>query len=449
MPRSLEEELNAMRNDLKLRGLEKENALLLAWRATHLDASRKACETDAVLAEELEIVRMKTELEMLRRERELRMERMGLDTKVMRRKREEEDDGVESSKAPMFVDEDVAVTLPPDDTEIEKSRALKRAKGVHGETRDISHRHSQPSSSTPPTPSTSSGLSRDNSTLSSYSHRSPKTPPDAHYESITKKHIVISNSEVDHIGNGRPQALKPSTTAGSPFQSYFSAFQCSPILVDSAHFLAPVTRSDLRSIFGGSLMTTRVAHSRDLNFLHARVINLPFLPTAPGAPGLVFYCGGERSEWPAREELFVNLANRKQIPTAYKYMGTYEHVDLPRELRTLTRKKWLALPYHTRAQWGRYIARVKTHDARLVRARTFLRTRNHGEEPSIEEVAETYGKAEAEDANDMVVRTEYDCGRERLSVFGLRCMGYNEQLVDTIKSKLVELQDQRGEEDDD
>ncbi|KAH9935935.1 uncharacterized protein BXZ73DRAFT_45411, partial [Epithele typhae] len=179
-----------------------------------------------------------------------------------------------------------------------------------------------------------------------------------------------------------------------------------------------VTRNQLSGRFGGSPMEMfpkpkaedLARHGRD-NFLCINPVWNPHAPLRPGHTGLLFVM---REIHPIKQALFVRLQLNK-----WQYMGDYE---LP-SFTPLSAERWLALPQDSKKTWVKSV--MKKEWAKPIRARISLRI-SLGREPMQDEVDGAMERSVK--ITDKDVAAALNDGSERIRVWTLKCVGYDEEL---------------------
>ncbi|KAF7978747.1 hypothetical protein HWV62_44762 [Athelia sp. TMB] len=142
-------------------------------------------------------------------------------------------------------------------------------------------------------------------------------------------------------------------------------------------------------------------------------------PMIAGAAGLMFSPNGVDNNGTQQANKTVRLVITKlpQQPVIWLYVGQYLELPAP----SLTRDEWLSQKLRVKQTWAQDI--LKKGWGRIVRTRVFLR-KHLGREPTLKEVEE-YNDEVTVTADE--IREDFDQGKERLGVFVLKPVGYNEE----------------------
>ncbi|KAF9646086.1 hypothetical protein BDM02DRAFT_3189147 [Thelephora ganbajun] len=116
----------------------------------------------------------------------------------------------------------------------------------------------------------------------------------------------------------------------------------------------------------------------------------------------------------------------------YRYFGLYDRVWIER----VSRDEWLSQSDKVRKSWAERVR--STTNGKSTRARVFLR-RRFGREPTLAEVV----KHEEDEnlkrlVNESQIMEDFNSGIENLTIWGLKCVGYNYDLEQHLADHLLE-----------
>ncbi|KAJ7735115.1 hypothetical protein DFH07DRAFT_754084, partial [Mycena maculata] len=190
-----------------------------------------------------------------------------------------------------------------------------------------------------------------------------------------------------------------------------------------------VRRDFMRIHYGGNHQSTFPAISEEnytktghRNFMYPNLVQNPESPMIPGAPGLFLNAAGRS----ARESEVKWASGTYKVLTRlgthdFLYMGEYEI----RPADSLTRAEWTDQAPAMRNRWSTKLA--KKDWGRITRTRIGLR-RQLKRNPTwaeVEAATETAQKFTYITASD--ISKAFDKGEERLAVWTMKCVGYDEQ----------------------
>ncbi|KAJ7174450.1 hypothetical protein C8R46DRAFT_90093 [Mycena filopes] len=202
------------------------------------------------------------------------------------------------------------------------------------------------------------------------------------------------------------------------------------------------TRRDFMSItFGGNRQSTfpsiaRESYTRTGHryLMYPSLVQNPDAPMIPGAPGLFLNASG----WPARESnaKWANGTYNLKVLTRlaahdFLYMGEYAI----RPSDSLTQAEWNLQPQNMRTRWCSKLA--KKDWGRMTRCRITLRAR-HERNPTrkeVEKAMKTKRKFSHITADD--IAKAFNSGEERLAVWTMKCVGYDEQFQRDIVRQMT------------
>ncbi|KAJ7031157.1 hypothetical protein C8F04DRAFT_709302 [Mycena alexandri] len=210
-----------------------------------------------------------------------------------------------------------------------------------------------------------------------------------------------------------------------------------------AHLMHVSARRDFMSIYyGGDCQSTfppitAESYTRTgyRYFMYPNLVQNPDAPMIPGAPGLFLYAAG----WSANEcnkEWATKAYNLKVLTRLgthdFLYMGEYAI----RPSDSLTQAEWMA---QTQAMQKRWCTKLAKKDWGLMtRTRIALR-RQLGRDATFKEVAKSL-KAKQKflsiTADD--IAKAFNNGDERLAVWTMKCVGYDEQFQRDVVQKITD-----------
>ncbi|KAG6910185.1 hypothetical protein DXG01_012634 [Tephrocybe rancida] len=190
-----------------------------------------------------------------------------------------------------------------------------------------------------------------------------------------------------------------------------------------------VPRRFTSDVYGGSLELVFPKIGKDKRALHPwrgfMFINHdlnPYAPQRAGHPGLFYRTGQDVVLKEYRFFIRVQCANRN----VWLYLGQYELVPST----PLTPEEWVANKDKTKETWMKRVITVE--DYLHIRVRISLR-KTLGREPTAEEVDECDGSGiTLED-----IRLAYDKGEERILVWVMKCVGYDEAFQREMQEKFA------------
>ncbi|KAK7053784.1 hypothetical protein R3P38DRAFT_2852129 [Favolaschia claudopus] len=157
-------------------------------------------------------------------------------------------------------------------------------------------------------------------------------------------------------------------------------------------------------------------------FMYPNLIQNPDSPRIPGAPGLFMAAIGR----PAKESTVEWTSHTYKVLTRLGtndnlYMGEY----IIRPADSLTKEEWTAQTPAMRNRWCKKLA--KKDWGTITRTRIALR-RRFGREPTFEEVDESIAANQKyREINATDISQGFHHGEERLAVWTMKCVGYDEQ----------------------
>ncbi|KAI0753223.1 hypothetical protein C8Q80DRAFT_1267640 [Daedaleopsis nitida] len=228
----------------------------------------------------------------------------------------------------------------------------------------------------------------------------------------------------------QPPALPSPTSPTSPQRNYrlAGAATFEVAVADPALLRVAVNRKQTSSIFGGSYLPMCV-RTAGRDFLYPRVDMNPLLPRAAGRPGLI-YRGGDGPGWHWKgdvQTLFVGVRNGE-----YKYFGEYRMALAA----PLSAEEYCALSYELKKKWAKGMtSKSKYKDIRV----RIMTRRDKGREATAEEIARVVAnkrdkyddKLTIDDIIDVYTR-----GEERLFVWRMECVNFDEAFLKGLVSKL-------------
>ncbi|PIL29267.1 hypothetical protein GSI_09317 [Ganoderma sinense ZZ0214-1] len=199
----------------------------------------------------------------------------------------------------------------------------------------------------------------------------------------------------------------------------FAVHPYNPALLQST-----LSRKRFSELLGGNTMRMCVPLGAR-NFLFPTLKQNPRLPASPGLPGLLFRANVE-AEWRGDvQTVFVGVRGAE-----YRYVGEYR---LTRG-EPLGVEEYRALGAPMRRKWANGV--VKKSKFKDIRVRIRAR-REHGREATVEEVAVAVAdkddKCEVSEEN---VMQAYQSGQERLLVWRMQCVGFDEAFLADLVRKL-------------
>ncbi|KAI0693702.1 hypothetical protein C8T65DRAFT_744640 [Cerioporus squamosus] len=218
--------------------------------------------------------------------------------------------------------------------------------------------------------------------------------------------------------SGRDAAVKSGRLAGLvPYNVALS---------DPSLSRVPVNRKQMGNIYGGSLMRMCV-RTAGRDFLFPGLDMNPFLPRAAGTPGLLIR-SNDALPWKGDvQTVFVGLR-----PGEYVYCGQYRL----QRTEALSAAEYRALSSKVKRKWAAGL--VNKPKFKDVRVRVATR-RDHGREPTFQEIAAVV--ADRSDAykghvSEQDIIRAYERGEERLLMWKMECVGYDEEFLKELVSKL-------------
>nr|VWO99479.1 Cytochrome P450 monooxygenase BOT1 (EC (Botrydial biosynthesis cluster protein 1) (Calcineurin-dependent protein 5) [Ganoderma boninense] len=266
-----------------------------------------------------------------------------------------------------------------------------------------------PTLSAPVRSATIAGKSESSPTRAEAGPSSPRQPPAAprHQRRVTLHLSPPSPSSAsaphDHLAGLTRFAAHPSNAA----------------LLQST-----LSRKRFSEVLGGNTMRMCVPLGAR-NFLFPTLKQNPRLPSAPGLPGLLFRANVE-AEWRGDvQTVFVGVRGAE-----YRYVGEYRLMRGER----LGVEEYRALAAPMRRKWANGIAKKSKFKDIRVRIRT---RREHDREATAEEIAVAVAdKDDKCEVSEEDVLQAYQSGQERLLVWRMQCVGFDEAFLADLVSKL-------------
>ncbi|KAI0316140.1 hypothetical protein OF83DRAFT_1173170 [Amylostereum chailletii] len=449
MPLSLQQELEVARCIVKKRALDSANDLLLAWHKSHPDTPVRACDADPEVASRLEKIKLEANLDMLARETAIKIRwskaysRENLRTSTPRKTA-----GVKLPASSLRVR--IQCVCAPSIFPLILPRCTSVAQGpsprssppsASASDRGTSSFASQDTMGSSPSPILSENVVK----LGNPYEAMPVTDDESDdtVEHVEQNDCEYSPTDVDARSPRLPYlALEQPTTTTTTAESTLVApdhdhdrgkHPRRPHLIP--HFPRKPLSPNPHTAPPTSHPYPTNQHG-NWSFLYLMRNMMPHAPRAPGMPGLVFHYGSMPPLLPSREELFVTTEMRTGYrgkgPLEYTYLGTYQVVKLAEEDGKLSKEEWAMLPCICRSSWSRKLSRQRNEDVRSIREKAFM---------SETGVPDSVEGDSMEDSNPggRDVQRLFDQGEEQLSVFGLRCIGYNFYLEGRLGQKLKEF----------
>ncbi|KAJ6615539.1 hypothetical protein B0H10DRAFT_2040925 [Mycena sp. CBHHK59/15] len=212
-----------------------------------------------------------------------------------------------------------------------------------------------------------------------------------------------------------------------------------PIALNADIKNVAVRRDFMRIRYGGNSQAAFPAISEKnfrktghRDFMYPSLVQNPDAPMVPGAPGLFLDATGQSAKdckvgWAVEAHKVLTRLGTND----YLYMGNYA----VRPAESLTRQEWNAQEPKMRNRWCAKLA--KKDWGRITRTRIALR-RRLGHKPSQNEVdeammsAQKYLNITSED-----IARAFDCGEERLAVWTMKCVGYDEQFQRDLAREIL------------
>ncbi|KAA1471604.1 hypothetical protein DENSPDRAFT_125144 [Dentipellis sp. KUC8613] len=188
-----------------------------------------------------------------------------------------------------------------------------------------------------------------------------------------------------------------------------------------------ISAPTMASLLGPALFWRNCSDDRLRQPFRVRLSSHPCAPLQPGEPGLYFELCPKNDTWPKTLPLFVSGRPSK----CCLYMGEYELVDVNPPF--LSAEQWSTLHSVTRSQWVRKIEESPVEDCAEISARIVFRLLNSGREPTADEVKALMKRKTR--ASKHEVHAALGVGEECLKVWGLRCVGWDEDLVKRIMAR--------------
>ncbi|KAJ7755165.1 hypothetical protein B0H16DRAFT_730995 [Mycena metata] len=169
-------------------------------------------------------------------------------------------------------------------------------------------------------------------------------------------------------------------------------------------------------------------------FMYPSLVQNPDAPMIPGAPGLFLDAAG----WPASEcdKDWASEAYNMKVLTRlgahdFLYMGEYAI----RPSDSLTRAEWLSQPPAMRIRWCTKLA--KKDWGMMTRTRIALR-RQLGRDATFKEVTTSLkAKQKFPSITAVDIAKAFNNGEERLAVWTMKCVGYDEKFQRDIVRKIT------------
>ncbi|KAJ7258417.1 hypothetical protein B0H12DRAFT_1109857 [Mycena haematopus] len=197
----------------------------------------------------------------------------------------------------------------------------------------------------------------------------------------------------------------------------------------------------LNQTFLGYFKSTDADDGRRRGAIFPQPFLNPFLPRAPGEPGLIFASRfeivGDHDGMPWA--LFCKPSVKGKPKVVWRYMGDYRN----RHCGDLTAEQFKRQEVEVQQQWGKLILKSKKVPTYVaMRARIALRKANidfvRGDATEALEIAEITrrggkGKPHPVSADDIV--RAFGRGEERIGIIKLECVSYNHGLVEDMERR--------------
>ncbi|KDQ52049.1 hypothetical protein JAAARDRAFT_184640 [Jaapia argillacea MUCL 33604] len=202
-------------------------------------------------------------------------------------------------------------------------------------------------------------------------------------------------------------------------------FEPYPITLDEGIKDVKVPRAFVSNLFGGNPQKTfpevaseRVQQHGYDNFMMLNCNYNPEAPKYPGSPGL-FY--SPRAETRPEQRVFVGIK-----PKEFGYKGQYELV----EVDSLTSDEFTSQSNAFKRTWAKGIMDNKW--GREIRTRIILRRRLHREPTKREFEKAMEAGFTHQDLTESEIENAYVVGQEKIFLYALKCVGYDEGFQRTI-----------------